>query len=238
MNEMNEGPPPKDKKKSSRAVVRKALRDERAVLKKLRMRMADGENLAEDIEACKGQIEILFKELQSIEEGGHTTFLKAKDIISPKKNVAEKKNRLRDLMDEMKSKILKIEKSLDTPNLPKDERDKKLVKSSKLQSELEDLKQEYNALLQYNHTNFVTSRDEDRKQTQMTKEVELLQAKIVEIKKQMKDCADAQDFKAYAELELQLDKNESDLKKIIEPAVDLLKDSNDENQFEDPFLES
>ena len=202
------------------------------------MRMADGENLAEDIEACKGQIEILFKELQSIEEGGHTTFLKAKDIISPKKNVAEKKNRLRDLMDEMKSKILKIEKSLDTPNLPKDERDKKLVKSSKLQSELEDLKQEYNALLQYNHTNFVTSRDEDRKQTQMTKEVELLQAKIVEIKKQMKDCADAQDFKAYAELELQLDKNESDLKKIIEPAVDLLKDSNDENQFEDPFLES
>ena len=50
----------------------------------------------------------------------------------------------------------------------------------------------------------------------------------------MKDCADAQDFKAYVELELQLDKNESDLKKIIEP-VDSLKDSNDENQFEDPF---
>ena len=38
MNEMNEGPPPKEKNKSSRAVVRKALRDERAVLKMLRMK--------------------------------------------------------------------------------------------------------------------------------------------------------------------------------------------------------
>ena len=44
-------------------------------------------------------------------------------------------------MDEMKSKILKIEKSLDTPNLPKDERDK-VGKILKLQSELEDLKQD------------------------------------------------------------------------------------------------
>ena len=85
--------------------------------------------------------------------------------------MAEKKNRLRDLMDEMKSKILKIEKSLDTPNLPKDEQ-KKVGKSFKTPIGARGFEARVQCSLQYNHTNFVTSRDEDRKQTQMTKEVE------------------------------------------------------------------
>ena len=38
-----------------------------------------------------GQIELLYKELQAIEEGGHTTFLEAKEAIAPKMNYAEKK---------------------------------------------------------------------------------------------------------------------------------------------------
>ena len=94
-----------DKNKSSRATVRKALREERAAFKQLEIRAANGESLSEDIEACEGQIELLFRELKAIEEGGHTTFVEAKENISPKKNVSEKTNLLRQKIDDAKSKI-------------------------------------------------------------------------------------------------------------------------------------
>ena len=54
--------------------------------------MSQGRDVIDDIDACKGEIELLFKELQSIEEGGHTTFLHAKELIAPKKNISSKKN--------------------------------------------------------------------------------------------------------------------------------------------------
>ena len=88
-------PTPKAKDRESRASVRKELRYQRQHLKDLRSRLKNGENLSEDITACQGQIELLFKELQSIEEGGHTTFLEAKDMIAPKQNYAEKKENLK-----------------------------------------------------------------------------------------------------------------------------------------------
>ena len=228
---------PVEKNKTSRSLVRKALREERAKLKELRYRTSNGENLAEDIEGCKGQLELLFKEMQSIEEGGHTTFLKAKEVISPKQNIAEKKNRLRLSMDNAKTKIAKIEKALETPNLPKEERDLKLVKSSKLRVEMEDLQQEYNALLQYNHTNFITARDQDRKQIEQTIRVEGLQRKIVSLKEQMKDSATDQDARSYAALEVQLKDTEKMLQDLVAVPEDAFLKESEEDQGEDPFLE-
>ena len=70
-----------DKNKSSRATVRKALREERAALKQLKIRAANGESLSEDIEACKGQIELLFRELKAIEEGATQLSSKLKKIF-------------------------------------------------------------------------------------------------------------------------------------------------------------
>jgi len=61
---------PREKERESRVAVRKELRDQRQVMRDLRQRVKSGENLTDDIEACKGQIDLLYKELQSIEEGG------------------------------------------------------------------------------------------------------------------------------------------------------------------------
>ena len=62
-------------KRSKRSTVRLALRTERSKLKELEQGMSEGRDLSDDIDSCKGEIELLFKELQSIEDGGHTTFL-------------------------------------------------------------------------------------------------------------------------------------------------------------------
>ena len=75
----NNSSSPKQKDRESRASVRQELREQRQLLRDLRKRLKSGENLTGDIEACQGQIELLYKELQSIEEGGHTTFFEAKE---------------------------------------------------------------------------------------------------------------------------------------------------------------
>ena len=226
-----------DKNKSSRATVRKALREERAALKQLKIRAANGESLSEDIEACKGQIELLFRELKAIEEGGHTTFLEAKENISPKKNVSEKKNLLRQKIDDAKSKIKEIEKSLDVPNLSTEDRDARLLKSSKARNELEELQQEYNALLQYNHTNFVNARNADKEQTTHMAQLESLQNSINKIKSMMIDSADKQDFRTYKEQESQLSELENKLKNLTQADTDFLLETPEEDSKEDPFLE-
>lgn len=226
-----------DKNRSSRATVRKALREERAALKQLKIRVANGESLSEDIEACKGQIELLFRELKAIEEGGHTTFLEAKENISPKKKVSEKKNLLRQKIDEVKSKINDIEISLNMPNLSTEERDARLVKSSKTRSELEELQQEYNALLQYNHTNFVSARNADREQIKFMAEMESLQNSIEKTKSMMIDSADKQDFKTYKEQESRLSELENKLKNITQADTDFLLETAEEDSKEDPILE-
>lgn len=226
-----------DKNKSSRATVRKALREERAALKQLKIRAANGESLSEDIEACNGQIELLFRELKAIEEGGHTTFLEAKENISPKKNVSEKKNLLRQKIDDAKSKIKEIEKSLDVPNLSTEDRDARLLKSSKARNELEELQQEYNALLQYNHTNFVNARNADKEQIIHMAQLESLQNSINKTKSMMIDSADKQDFKTYKEQESQLSELENKLKNLTQADTDFLLETAEEDSKEDPFLE-
>ena len=84
---MNTSDDKSDKTKSSRATVRKALREERAALKQLKIRMANGESLSEDIEACKGQIELLFKELKAIDgEEEFSSFASKLEVLWKHKN--------------------------------------------------------------------------------------------------------------------------------------------------------
>ena len=52
---------PKEKDRESRSSVRKELREQRQLLRDLRRRLKGGENLSGDIEACQGQIELLYK---------------------------------------------------------------------------------------------------------------------------------------------------------------------------------
>ena len=68
LQELKDPSSPKEKDRESRSSVRKELREQRQLFRDLRRRLKGGENLSGDIEACEGQIELLYKELQSIEE--------------------------------------------------------------------------------------------------------------------------------------------------------------------------
>ena len=79
------------KDKAIRSQVRMKISNLRSQLKKLQQ---DNPSNLGDIESCKGEIEVLRKELQSLEDGGHTTFIKAKGMLEPKKNLSSKSKKL------------------------------------------------------------------------------------------------------------------------------------------------
>ena len=73
--------------------MRELLREKRKELRELRAGMKEGRDLSADMDTCEGEIEVLQKELQSIDEGGHATFVEAKDLIAPKKEISAKKTK-------------------------------------------------------------------------------------------------------------------------------------------------
>jgi hypothetical protein len=172
-------------RREKRALVRESLRNARNKLKELKKEMSLGKDFAEDVVSCKGEIELLFKELQAIEDGGHSTFLVAKEFIAPKKNVSEKKIAIRASVEKAKKDISEMEKKLYFPNLDQKERDEIIISISRENALLEDLKGELNALKEFNHTRFVITRDENKKIAEEQQELENIENKLVEINEQL-----------------------------------------------------
>ena len=149
----------------------------------MRKRLKSGENLTGDIEACQGQIE-LYKELQSIEEGGHTTFLEAKDVIAPKMNYAEKKEHLKEQIKDVKKQITSLEDLLYQPNLPDTTRDETIVEISRLKRARRSFRRN-ERLLQFNHTRFVEAREETKEQMERAEIEQNLENKLESLKQQL-----------------------------------------------------
>ena len=86
-----------EKDRTIRSKIRMKMSNLRSKLKSFENGIESGDFQQSDVDACKGEIEVLRKELQSLEDGGHTTFIKAKAMLEPKKNLSskEKKNRVK-----------------------------------------------------------------------------------------------------------------------------------------------
>lgn len=191
-------------RREKRTLVRESLRDARNKLKELKNEMSLGRDFADDVVSCKGEIELLFKELQSIEDGGHATFLAAKELISPKKNVSEKKLAIRSKVKKAKNDISEMEKKLYFPNLDPKERDEIIVSISKENTVLEDLKEELNALKEFNHTRFLFTRDENKKIAEQQQELDDIENQSVEINKQLIEANNRCDIDLIEELKNKL----------------------------------
>ena len=227
---------PKDKERESRSSVRKELREQRQLLRELRRRLKSGENLTDDIEACKGQIDLLYKELQSIEEGGHTTFLEAKDAIAPKMNYAEKKEHLKDEIKHIKKEILVLEESLYQPNLSDQERDEIIAEISRLKKDQEDFSEEMNALLQFNHTRFVEAREETRGQMERAEKELSLQTQLSKLQQELADANNNSDLNRAIELISAISELQAEIKNLDRPDEDAFLEKFD-GDTQDPFLE-
>ena len=227
---------PKQKDRESRASVGQELREQRQLLRDLRKRLKSGENISGDIEACQGQIDLLYKELQAIEEGGHTTFLEAKEVIAPKMNYAEKKEHLKDKIKEVKKEIVTLEDFLYQPNIPDITRDETIVELSRLKKEQEDLSEEMNALLQFNHTRFVEAREETKQQMERAQKEEDLESELEALKQELNLANQNSDLPKANELICQISELELEIKNLDRPKEDVFLEKFEEEDV-DPFLE-
>ena len=193
-------PSPSEKKRLARAEVRNALRDQRAKLRELRQEMRAGQDLSDDIDSCSGEIELLMKELQSIEEGGHTTFLDAKNLIAPKKDISSKKKNIKDQLNEVQRNISELEQRLYFPSLGQEERDRIIQEIAKNNKHKQDLEEELVALKQYNHTRFVAAREENRKLIELEEKLDGIESELSELEVKMVDAVEMQNHSLISEL--------------------------------------
>ena len=109
----------------------------------------------EKIESLRGEVTVLEKELQSFQEGGHTTFLQAKKMLEPKKGISGKKHRIKWKKSQIEIRLKDVEEQLTEPDLDKELHDGLKAQMEKFRHQLALLQQENEALEDYNHTRFV-----------------------------------------------------------------------------------
>lgn len=228
-------PSPSEKKRLARAEVRNALRDQRAKLRELRQEMRAGQDLSDDIDSCSGEIELLMKELQSIEEGGHTTFLDAKKLIAPKKDISSKKKNIKDQLNEVQKNISELEQRLYFPNLGQEERDRIIQEIAKNNKHKQDLEEELVALKQYNHTRFVAAREENRKLIELEEKLDGIESELSELEVKMVDAVEMQNHSLISELKEIMESLEEEKKKLVLPEKDPFLE--EEEELSDPFVE-
>ena len=228
-------PSPSEKKRLARAEVRNALRDQRAKLRELRQEMRAGQDLSDDIDSCSGEIELLMKELQSIEEGGHTTFLDAKNLIAPKKDISSKKKNIKDQLNEVQKNISELEQRLYFPSLGQEERDRIIQEIAKNNKHKQDLEEELVALKQYNHTRFVAAREENRKLIELEEKLDGIESELSELEVKMVDAVEMQNHSLISELKEKMESLEEEKKKLVFPEKDPFLE--EEEELSDPFVE-
>ncbi len=147
----------------ARQKVQNEMNELRAQIKELRKQKEEGKKVDQDIEACLGYLKVLKKEIDSIKDRSHATFLTAKKLISPKFNYGSKKEEILARIKKLATKVRNFEKQLTGGGLEKEQRD---LLSSRLE-EVKDLHKmallELKALENYNHTRFLESTGEDKK---------------------------------------------------------------------------
>ena len=117
-----------EKDRIVRSKIRMKMSNLRSKLKGFEDGIEKGASQQSDVDACKGEIEVLRKELQSLADGGHTTFVKAKSMLEPKKNLSSKEKKI-----DWKTKLLKTRlKSAEKKLLQEDMPDKLLEKQEKI----------------------------------------------------------------------------------------------------------
>lgn len=163
------------KDKAIRSQVRMKISNLRSQLKKLQQ---DNPSNLGDIESCKGEIEVLRKELQSLEDGGHTTFIKAKGMLEPKKNLSSKSKKLEWKIKLYKTRIKNAEKKLTKQGLSSEiiEKQEKLI--SDLTKQIFSLSEEQKALKNFNHTRFLESTKDTSEEDSQAKKLDDINVRI------------------------------------------------------------
>ena len=154
------------------------MRELRQQLRELEMRQQQGQDNAADIESCKGEIKVLEKEIKSIDEGGHTTFMAAKEMLDPKRDVSAKNRSIKERRVQLNRSISELELALTDASLTPENRQVVLSDLAKLKGERTILTEESKALEEFNHTRFMETRKEEDDSHQQEEELHKVNEKI------------------------------------------------------------
>jgi len=163
------------KDRAIRSQIRMKISNLRSQLKEFQQDTPS--NLA-DIESCEGEIEVLRKELQSLEDGGHTTFIKAKEMLEPKKNLSSKSKKLEWKIKLFKTRIRNAEKKLTKQGLSSEIIEEQEMLISDLNKQILSLSEEQKALKDYNHTRFLESTKDTSEEDSQAKKLDDINARI------------------------------------------------------------
>lgn len=139
--------------------IKLEMAQKRKELNKLKEALKEGKGTRADIDACKGYLDVLKKELRSVEDSGHTTFLASKKVISPKFKVGSKKQETLKRLKETNEAIGLYQAKLTDGRLEPMDREKLEIKIETLVQAREEAKIELKALKEYNHTRFLNMKE-------------------------------------------------------------------------------
>jgi len=166
------------KQQRDRSKVRRRMKELRIQIQELEIAQQNGEDNSADLVACRGEMQILKKEIQSIDEGGHTTFVAAKEMLAPKKDTSKKSRSIQLRREQFTKRIAKIDAKLEEPDLTPEDRASLLAEKARLQDDLAGLVREKQALQEYNHTRFVQFRKEKVDSDKQQEKLQEVNAKI------------------------------------------------------------
>ena len=146
--------------------VRQEIADHKTKLRLLKKKYKEGHNVSQDIDGAEGYVEVLKKELISIEEGSHSTFLAAKKTISPKFNIDTKKGKILSEIRTLAKNIRESEAFLSGGGRTREENEDVRKKLEVLKADHAEAQQELKALSQFNHTRFLEMKEAQQELTE------------------------------------------------------------------------
>ena len=146
--------------------VRQEIADHKTKLRLLKKKYKEGHNVSQDIDGAEGYVEVLKKELVSIQEGSHSTFLAAKKTISPKFNVDTKKGKILSNIRTLAKGIRESEAFLIGGGRTREENEDVRKKLDVLRADHAEAQQELKALSQFNHTRFLEMKEAQQELTE------------------------------------------------------------------------
>jgi len=164
--------------KTKRAQVIVNLHKLRRKAKELEATQSTGIDKKADIEAIRGEVNVLQKELDAIDDSGHTTFMKAKKMLEPKKGISGKNRRIKWRKAQIGKRIKKLEARQQEADVTDEERAENAAKLAKFREELASLSEEKAALKDFNHTRFMAAHKDDGQGDKQNTEIEQVNKKI------------------------------------------------------------
>lgn len=169
--------------------------NQRALRSKIRTQMAElvqkqkklkleGASMLE-LEEVSGEMEVLRKELQSVEDSGHTVFMSAKQMLAPKKELSQKQKKISWKKKHIEIRLKSLNKDL--KDLEQSSKECTLIndKIAKFQKELSDLNQEQNAVNDLNHTRFLDAQNVGAEEAGQEQDLKKVNSELEELNSQI-----------------------------------------------------